>query len=59
MFCQWLSYIVIDKAHIIWYWKIFKKEYGLIGYLKDTFLKLSIFILLGIVIPNILEYIYK
>lgn len=58
-FYQQFSYIVIDKAHIIWSWKTFRRKYDMIRYLIEKFPKVPTITLLAIVIPNALEYICK
>ncbi len=56
-FCKQLAYIVIDEAHLIWSWRSFQKEYGMIGHLKSTFPKVPTLALLATVTPNVLEYV--
>lgn len=56
-FCQQLACIIIDEAHLIWSWRFFRKEYGMIGHLKSTFPKVPTLALSATVTPNVLEYV--
>ncbi len=56
-FCKQLACIVIDEAHLIWGWRSFRKEYGMIGHLKSTFPKVPTLALSATVTPNVLEYV--
>lgn len=52
-----MHYIAIDKAHIIWGWRDFKKEYWMLRYLKDIYPTIFILALLATIISNIFDYI--
>lgn len=52
-----LACIVIDEAHLIWSWRSFRKEYGMIGHLKSTFPKVPTLALSATITPNVLEYV--
>lgn len=56
-FCQRLACIVIDEAHLVWGWRDFRKDYRLIGHLKDSFPHVPAMVLSAVVTPTVLEYI--
>ena len=56
-FYRRLRYIAIDEAHLIWGWRDFRKEYRMIGHLKDVFPNVPTLILSATITPNVLDYI--
>lgn len=59
MFSCRLAYIAIDKAHLIWGWQTFQKDYRNIGNLKAVFPDISIIALSATIMRNVLEHIRK
>lgn len=58
-FCQRLAYIAVDKAHLIWDWREFRKEYNNIGRLRTVLLSMLIMALSVILTNNNVEYVRK
>ncbi len=56
-FTKCLTYIAIDKAHLIWGWRIFRKKYAVLGILRHCFPKVPIMVLSVTIILNVLGYI--
>ena len=57
VFTKRLACIAVDEAHLIWGWRIFRKEYAKLGTLRHYFLKVSMMALSATLAPNIFGYI--
>lgn len=58
-FTKRLACIAIDKAHLIWGWRSFQKEYTGLEILRHCYPKVLLMALSATLIPNVLEYIHK
>lgn len=58
-FCQRLACIAVDKAHLIWGWREFRKEYNNIGRLCAVFPSVPTIALSATLTSNNLEYVRK
>ncbi len=59
LFTKRLACIAIDEAHLVWRWRIFRKEYAALGTLRHCFPKVPIMALFATITPNVLGYIRK
>ncbi len=57
LFTKRLACIAIDKAHLVWGWRTFRKEYAALGTLRHCFPKVPIMALSATITPNVLGYI--
>lgn len=57
IFFQRLACIIIDKANLIWGWKIFQKHYTELKILRYYFPTVLMIALSTILLPNVLSYI--
>ncbi len=57
LFTKCLAYITIDEAYLIYEWRIFRKEYAMLGTLKHYFPKVPIMALSVTITSNVLGYI--
>lgn len=57
IFIKKLACIVVNKAHLIWVWKTFRKKYAKLKMLRHFFPKVSIMAVSIILTLNILGYI--
>ena len=54
-----LACIAIYKAHVIWGWKEFQKDYCMLGALKDAFSNIPMLVFSATITPTVLEYIHS
>lgn len=55
-FCRHLACIAVDKAHLLWGWRVFRKKYGNVGVLRVVFP--DIIALSATITRNVLGYIH-
>lgn len=58
-FCQFLAYITVDRAYLIWSWRKFCKKFSHISIFLLLFLKVLIMVVSAIITTNTLQYIKK